>query len=307
MSFLRLIAEYWSQLQSHFGLDLPDLFGRNNQITTHFWTSLCYVAAEFPETHSFVLEALESDRSAATHPAALKFLAAVKPASALLAERCLGALEKRADTVGDENDLAIVVDLMVSHFRGDPEIAAALPGRDRPTLWSDGLILALCLGWPEDPIIDDLYAELQHPDRSPIYPVSFQSLTYSRIPAIELPDRLIIDLNQWERDRQRSLGTISLQIVERVRSDTALYDALKETLKHDIDASSKTSIPIILAAAGGVSPELAAWCREEIELQLAEGAIPEFGFDIFKREVGSVVQSLLDVLESARQRYCYLP
>ena len=63
VSFLRLIAEYWSQLQSHFGLDLPSLFGRDNQITTHFWTSLCYVAAEFPETHTFVLEALESDRS----------------------------------------------------------------------------------------------------------------------------------------------------------------------------------------------------------------------------------------------------
>jgi hypothetical protein len=300
LSFLRLIAEYWSELQSHFGSDLAKCFSRDSNSATHFWTSLCNVAAEFPETHAYVLDALEADSSAATHPAAIRFLAAVKPASVLLAERCLAALEKQADSMVSEDHLAIVADVLASHFRGNPEIAAALPERDRLFHWSDGLILALCRVWPEDPIIDTFYAKLQSPDRPRIYPAPFQALTYSRIPATELPSRLILDLAQGERGRQHSLGTISPQLVARVRSETSLYGALEGTLKSTLDASGKTTIPKIMAAANGVSPELAAWCWEEIERQFAEDAVPEFGFDIFRQEVCPVVHSLLNVLDSAR-------
>ena len=100
------------------------------------------------------------------------------------------ALGETSDTLIAEEHLASAADVLASHFEGNPEIAGALVGLEHPSLWSTGLILALARGWPEDPILDELYTQLQDPDRPPISPTTYFSIVYSRVPAEELPKRL---------------------------------------------------------------------------------------------------------------------
>jgi len=200
---------------------------------------------------------------------------------------------------GAEDHLASVAEVLAYHFGGNPEIAEALPEREKPSLWSAGLILALARGWPEDPILDELYTQLRQPDCPPVYLTEYFSILYNRVPAEALPIRLIADLGRRESAAQRGLKIVTGQLVQRLRTDHAAREALERALESGLDANGKTSFPKLLASAVGVSQKLATWCQEEIERQVADDSVPEFGFDMISGQVSAVVHSLLDVMQTS--------
>ena len=63
------------------------------------------------------------------------------------------------------------------------------------------------------------------------------------------------------------------------------------------DETSKASVPRVLAAARGLSPDLTAYCVWEIEEQLKFES-PELGFDLISAEIRGVHVSLLDALNA---------
>ena len=65
-----------------------------------------------------------------------------------------------------------------------------------------------------------------------------------------------------------------------------------------LDGASKASVPRVLAAARGLSPDLTAYCLREIEQQLRLES-PELGFDVMSAEIRGVHISLLDALNAA--------
>ena len=146
-------------------------------------------------------------------------------------------------------------------------------------------------------MIDELYRELNDQDRPEVSVVSYVALTYSRVPPAEIVKQLESDLGGGRDPVRSGLSMAPSVIVQRVRRDQATREELERSLHSDLTPDCKVSIPRILARANGISPGLAAWCREEVERQLSEESIPELGFDMFTGEVRSVVHGLLDVID----------
>ena len=104
-----------------------------------------------------------------------------------------------------------------SQTRGSQQ--TTLPGRANPHLWSDGLIEALCLGWPEDPVIDELYRELNDPQRPEVSVVTYVALTYSKVPSGQFVKQLQSDLREDQVAARSGLQMTQSIIVQRVRRD----------------------------------------------------------------------------------------
>ena len=65
-----------------------------------------------------------------------------------------------------------------------------------------------------------------------------------------------------------------------VRADDRLYEIANEALRNGHSPTLKASLPRILIAARGMSPNLMTWCRDEIESQTSTKGLSEIGFDI---------------------------
>lgn len=298
-SILRLVCHDWKELWEEFGPSLPNIFVEGGNETI-FWIGLCKVALEFPDTHDSILEALElevgQDTGGVADNACLSFVAAVRPSSSLLLELCLKALQRGSNDNVSQRRAVAAAEILSSQFGDRPEIIDNLPGRDNPNLWSDGLIAALCLGWPEDSTIDVLHEQLKRPGRPGVSPVSYVALIYSRVASAEIVQQLETDLSEDRNSVRHGLSMAPMMVVGRVRRDSACREALENSLQSNISPDCKINIPRILAMANGVSPALADWCHEEIERQLSDNMTPEFGFDIFTGTVRAVVHGLLDVV-----------
>jgi len=133
-----------------------------------------------------------------------------------------------------------------------------------------------------------------------MYFADYFSIVYSRIPAEELPKQLASDLSRRGNGAQQGLTILTSQLVRRLRKDNVAREALVKAMESSHDANSKASVPKLLASSGGVSPELASWCQEEIERQTSNDFVPEFGFDMFTGQISAVAHSLLDVVQASR-------
>ena len=91
-------------------------------------------------------------------------------------------------------------------------------------------------------------------------------------------------------------GLIS-PLVLRLRDDTEAETAMFNLLDPELYPSGKSTISRAIAVASGVSPDLAAWCQEELELQLNPINSPQLGLDLVSQEVRPVAFSLLNTIE----------
>ena len=91
-------------------------------------------------------------------------------------------------------------------------------------------------------------------------------------------------------------GLIS-SLVLRLREDTKAEGSMLDSLDPLLHPSGKSTIPRAVAAARGVSPDLAAWCRDELERQMDPANPPQLGFDLLSQEVRAVAFSLLNAIE----------
>jgi hypothetical protein len=303
VSLLRLVAEHWGQLTATFGNDLASRLSRDAS-AVEFWMDLTAVAAEFPALHDEVLNALDDHPNAALDPSALIFLAAVRPRTPLLRDGCLSVLAQ-ADGPGSmirTEQVAVAADVLVTGFGGDPAVVGALTSKTRPSLYAEGLVVALCAGWPQHSLLDELYDQLQTYKGGSVpttYSVLF-ALTYTKLPAEQLPERLERDLRRGEAAQQSPLGALTRPLIQRIRRDADARAVFTDLLRPSLYGSGKATVPRVIAAANGVSPTLATWCREEVERQLAEDTVPQFGFDLLAGHMRAVALSLLDVLETSR-------
>jgi hypothetical protein len=302
VSLVRFIAEHWVELRTIFGPKLaPRLAGRFGSIA-QFWEGLCIVGFDFPEMHQELFDALQADQELAVQPSALHFLARTQPRSSLLLERCLSALSRSDATWGDVDRLRNATAVFTDNFGGDPDIVKTLLSRIPPDLRRSGLVLALCCGWPDNPVIDELNYQLQHRNRPTVGQSVYLALTYARIPSDRLPKQLEDHLNRIPLRNLYVSRALADAVLWRLKHDPTAARSLLSSLSRDTYPSGKCTIPALLAKTQGVSPELARWSEEEVTYQLQVLESPQLGFDLARGHISSVVLSLFDLQDSTSAR-----
>lgn len=103
-------------------------------------------------------------------------------------------------------------------------------------------------------------------------------------------------LSNSKRLYRQHLPVITRPIIRRLRTDESLFNMLTERLQNNPTPSEKATIPRLIAAARGSSPELRTWCIEEANRQLSGTESPEIGFDLIVGDLSPIANSLLDVV-----------
>ncbi|MFZ5480839.1 MAG: NACHT domain-containing protein [Myxococcota bacterium] len=292
-AFLRHVAERWTEIHEALGgaFELRMGIQRHGHV---FWEALCRVAIEFPETHADVLVALSADEELATSVEGLGFLARVGIPPELLQERILAALDV-ADgkyiRAMDVERAMYACDLLLQRFAGDAHVAEGLA--EDVQRGRRGRLAALCRGWPQHPRVTALYDEALATRR---WAPGDRELLYARMPADTLWDRVAQDLEEVEERWLRIV--VAAPLAARLARDADARALLHQTvLQGRASALQRAAIPTILKIAGGVTPDLERWCREEIVRQSRTDA-PELGLDLRLGEVRGVSLALMDVIAS---------
>jgi hypothetical protein len=87
-------------------------------------------------------------------------------------------------------------------------------------------------------------------------------------------------------------------LVRRVRSDDRLYEIATSELRKELPPTLKASLPRILIAARGITPDLKTWCLGELENQMAKKRLSEIGFDLAAGAYRPVSYALMDAMNS---------
>jgi hypothetical protein len=72
-----------------------------------------------------------------------------------------------------------------------------------------------------------------------------------------------------------------------------------EELERIFEVACNQRLPGLIGAAPGVSPELRAWCLEEMNHQIRGTEPPQIGVDLLHGKLRPVVHSLLDALSQS--------
>ena len=297
LPLVRLVAERWQYLKSVFGDSLQSRISRWHHDET--WPALCRVASEFPEIEAEILSSLDGDPKLAVNPHCLAFVARVKPRSQLLLDRCIAALS--TPDANFQRGSFVAAEILAENFASDPYVRGklfeALPIQQTdPISVRPELPLALCLGWPEDPLIEELYRWSRDiPEILSNYTAYFE-VTLSHCPISEFRDRLFRHLGAREVQRNAYASRALLKsAVRRIRKDREVESSLLERFNDQLKPAEKASVPRLLASANGVSSEVLQFCANEIDRQ-NQLESPELGFDVVSAEIRGVYLSLLDAL-----------
>ena len=298
LPLVRLVAEKWGYLKSVFGDSLPDRLSRWHH---NCWSALCRASSVDSDLQIDILSKLDADSKLAVDPHALAFLAQIKPRSQALLDRCLAALS--APNTDFQRGSLFAAELLAENFGGNEKVLSTILETFPPSRWGDRVViqrfevaLALCLGWPKSPLIDELREEaLREPGSARDYEVFFE-LVLSRGTPREFCNR-----TRWylSRDSVQANVYISRALAKaatrRLRQDPEAERLFVDVLLQPLRPFEKASIPRLLTNANGLSPRVEAYCIQELERQ---ATLPSFdlGFDAISAEVRGVYLSLLDAL-----------
>ena len=292
----RALAERWGSLSpSHRSLLRARLQLEDDNA---FWTLICEVSDNVYQVHAEVLARLDAMPALAVQPEPIRFLASVAPGSDALRERALHALSTRGGRGGvtweQVGHLHRVARIVARSFGGRSDVFHALMPDADSALEFPGRLAALCLGWPQEPGVQALYARAATLGDA-LERLGTYSLAYACTPAPVLVDVFRGHMSTVRLPRVE-FPVIADHLVRRVEWDSAARNALKVAMMApDAKPNLKATFSRVLAAAGAMTPEEYEWARREAETQI-KAEFPDVGFDLIAERTRSLASCLLDVL-----------
>jgi hypothetical protein len=290
---LRLLAQHWPELRSALGQDpLAKLSASGDA-----WQSLALVAEASPALRDELIGIIESG-TLAPSPETLQFLANVRPGSDLLLDRCLRALQGGStENPFRAGQLTAVATIFTQQFaqsdRARERLLAPYQKRGGLSIWYEGTVLALVAAWPDDPLVDSLYAELQQ--EPPVSAWTGYAVLYAKLPVAELANRLRRHLERAAA-HPYLLGALRPAVAQRLARDGAARIALIDALREDAEPSLKASVPRLLASVGALSENARRWCAAELQRQAQRTEGSEIGLDLMAEEARTLSISLQEAL-----------
>lgn len=298
---VRHVLQNWDDIKAAFGDETWSRLSKNYSDSSLIWGELCMFADEYPAPRDEALRFLETRVERTTQPNILRFLGRVRPKSRLLLEYCLKTLRIGEDQYDcSANDEVIeAAELLGTHFGSDQEVLKRIVSGNAARHIYEKVILALCEGWPDSEELGRIY-EVVRKQKLPLSYATYFSLMSRKGSSKTMLGALMKLVSNSGRIHQRYLLGINRPVISRLRTDDNLYAMLTEALQNELSPSSKATIPRLIGAGRGITPELRAWCTGEVDRQLRGQQSPEIGFDLLAGELRPVVHSLLDVLSQIR-------
>ncbi|PYR25528.1 MAG: hypothetical protein DMF98_11960 [Acidobacteria bacterium] len=152
-------------------------------------------------------------------------------------------------------------DILGEHFGGDSETLSLLKALD-PSLRNQGVILALCAGWPESAELAGVFEAFTKRDRHLAlnYPTMF-ALKYTCTPTGDLTKALGGDLR---RGTKFVLPNLVKPLRRRIVRDRSAQATFEDVIKDSASPTAKATTARLLAIATGLNEQLRAWSELEV-------------------------------------------
>jgi hypothetical protein len=299
---LRHVLQNWDDLKAALGTEFWSRLFQFNSDSLDLWDVLCMFVDDYPSPRDEALRFLEERTERTAKPNILRFLGRASPRSPLLLEYCVKALCIGEDLANWENqgnwsmpEAVIAAELLGMHFGSESDVLTRVMATNSPGYLHPGMILALCEGWPESEELERIF-EVACNQGLPINYTAYMHLISRKSSSEVVFEALMKELSTSERPNQWHSYVVTRPALTRLQVDDILLAMLSEHLQGAPTPSEKATIPRLIGAARGVSPELRAWCLEEMNCQLRGTEPPQIGVDLLNGELRPVVHSLLDAL-----------
>jgi energy-coupling factor transporter ATP-binding protein EcfA2 len=289
------LAAHWDSIKASLGQELPSWFTRPVD-GYHFWASMSLVAAQHSSLESDFRTVLASDASLARKTAGLSFVAKTAPKSSMLLEACLSTLKSNDTSWGWFEDVETAATLVAENFSRNADVGNELVGLLKTQPHYLGPLIALCLGWPDAPILDEAYRHFTDVSYRSLSEAAEYYVLYTKSPASGFQTRLDQDIAVAAKNVYHTRGFLEPALA-RIKRDQSIADHLYNVLLTSSAPSIRTSYAGLIAQTRGVSAELASWCRSQIQAQ-RYSLSPEIGYDVMWPGYRASVLCFLDVLDS---------
>ena len=182
------IGAHWNEIKGVLGPQLAAWFTRPPE-EVQFFTVLSTVAPQYPSVESDLKSLLSSNAALARTAAGLSFIAKTSPRSPLLLEHCLSVLTDRNPNYNWVEHVETAASLVAEHFSNRDDV-----GKQLVDLMNQfrqvGPLIAVCLGWPSAPILDELYANFTDPRFRPLSELAESYVIHTKSGPREFQSRL---------------------------------------------------------------------------------------------------------------------
>lgn len=285
--FLDFIASHWTEIKDAFGDGLLERFTRfSNEIIA--WNALLPVAHQNADMVSDADKAMEKYQELQVSAQGLRFLAKTKPRSPQLRAAALKAINGSGASWMDFLPIDAACEILLDQFKSE-QLAADLEELVRQNKFTNGPILALCLGWPESNLVQGLLPYLNSTNQLVAAYVFFSAATITRI-VEKLPMQLHRAAHNsfWGRYVRRPL-------VLRLGRDPELGAALYNDMLENPTPWKKCAYPHAIARTQGLTELEREWVIGEFDRQNSLQH-SEYGYDVIYGDLRSVLYSLKDAL-----------
>jgi hypothetical protein len=295
---LRQILAYWERIKGVFGEEFwPRLAKRSSNDLNSIWNQLLPLADEYPAARAEATMFLRSTTERSPGTNALRFLARVHPRSPLLLDACLRCLWNggaRAEYSAAEDDL-VAAEVLGTNFGGNSDVLRRITSHRTDERIDENEILALCEGWPESDELERVFNLVRQQNPPLSYGAYFQLVTRKgRSEAVASAVAGV--LSEFSRYLRWNASIVSRPVIRRLREDDDLEAMLFERLRDEPSSSEIVTLPRLIGAARGLSPELRAWCNEEASAQLGARKPARIGVDLLTGLQRPIAHCLLDAL-----------
>jgi len=285
--FLDFLASHWIETKAAFGDGFLQRFTRFSS-DTNAWTALIPVAHQNIGLVADVNNAIEQHQELQASAPGLRFLAKTKPRSPQLRVAALKAVNGSGGSWMGFLPIDAACEILLDQFK-DEHLYADLEGLVRTERFTNGPMLAICLGWPESALVQGLLPYLNSTDQLVAAYAFFSSAPIDRI-----VERLPWQLHQatygsfWGRYIRRPL-------LLRLGRDADLSAALYDDMVRNPTPWKKCAYPPAIARTQGLTESAREWVVGEYDRQNSL-EYSEFGYDVIYGDLRSVRYSLKDAL-----------
>jgi hypothetical protein len=301
---LHCIGEHWSKLREALGssleIRLVDHIGSTNGFP---WGIFGTVAAQYPQIAQELLAKIESETPLATTTNLLRFIAATRPKSLLLREKCLAAIRSHQRQGAADDTVAVAAEFLATHYRDDETFAELLklaPVGDWAMGNAHGALLSLAEGWTQltevELRVDGLKGQMVPWDL-------FFALVGIKPVGV---NEFILALAQLCRERGpfdmgAGHGIFKFCVRHLARCDQS-YQLLLTHYLRPVDANLYLSAPGLLASARGIGQMGRMQLMKRLERELSGRVEPTVGYDLSSDQMRSAALALLDTLTTGEAR-----
>jgi hypothetical protein len=294
------VGAHWDSIKARLGQDLSVWFSRKNEVD-HFWEAMSVVASQYPSLESDLRTAISGNDSLMRTPDVLGFVARSAPRSSGLLEACLSVFKSRNTEFGWLQGVEVAASLIAGHFSGEESVANELTRILRAgDAFMVGPVVALCLGWPNSSIVNELFEYLVASQENHFGELAEVYVLYTKLAEDDFCKRLDQDIAEASRNQYHHRDFLEPALA-RTRRDPGIAGRLFEALQANPPTNTKASYVGLIAAGRGVSSELAEWCRSELHIQ-GQMISPEIAYDVMWPGYRAFALCLLDTLNSVEER-----